>query len=309
MCNSRFIVLSLVAALMLALPAASSAQVSLSITIAPPMLPVYSQPACPAPNYMWTPGYWAYGSYGYYWVPGTWVEPPQVGFLWTPGYWGWAGGSFIWNVGYWGPQIGFYGGVSYGFGYDGVGYDGGYWRGRDFYYNRNVANVNVNINRNVYDRPVANRQDNRVSYNGGNGGIMVRPNHEQEMAAREQHRPPTSMQTRQEQGASRNRELQASVNHGVPAVAATERPGVFEGRGVVAAKGTPGNASGTRPEPRRGNHDSSRPSNNAAHPNNAQPTPMMQHKAAPGTANRNPSKPALDKAKPEPNNEKQKKSQ
>ena len=66
--------------------------VAVSITVAPPVLPVYDQPPIPAPGYIWTPGYWAWGDDGYYWVPGTWVEPPAVGLLWTPGYWGWHDG-------------------------------------------------------------------------------------------------------------------------------------------------------------------------------------------------------------------------
>jgi len=37
-------------------------------------------------------------------------------------YWGWGGNAFAWNEGYWGSTIGFYGGVNYGFGYGGVGY-------------------------------------------------------------------------------------------------------------------------------------------------------------------------------------------
>ncbi len=90
----------------------------------------------PGDGYMWTPGYWAYGPAGYYWVPGVWVRPPQVGVLWTPGYWGWGGGAFIFHEGYWGPHIGFYGGVNYGFGYGGVGFEGGYWHGGVFAYNR-----------------------------------------------------------------------------------------------------------------------------------------------------------------------------
>jgi hypothetical protein len=90
---------------------------------------------------LWTPGYWSYGDEGYFWVPGTWVEPPTVGLLWTPGYWGWGGNAFAWNEGYWGAQIGFYGGVNYGFGYGGIGYGGGYWNNGAFYYNRSVNNV------------------------------------------------------------------------------------------------------------------------------------------------------------------------
>ena len=113
----------------------------ISVGIAPPPLPVYAQPAIPAPGYMWTPGYWAWGPAGYYWVPGTWVQPPMVGVLWTPGYWGWGGGVYAFHAGYWGPHIGFYGGVNYGFGYGGVGYEGGYWNHGQFAYNRSVNNI------------------------------------------------------------------------------------------------------------------------------------------------------------------------
>src|SRR5271166_5416582 len=91
---SRFLLL---AVLFVVIPAVSFAQFGVSITIAPPALPVYTQPMVPADGYLWTPGYWAYGDEGYFWVPGTWVEPPTVGLLWTPGYWGWGGNAFAWN--------------------------------------------------------------------------------------------------------------------------------------------------------------------------------------------------------------------
>jgi WXXGXW repeat (2 copies) len=121
---------------MLILPVApANAGVFVSINIAPPVLPVYQQPPLPAPGYLWTPGYWAYGDAGYFWVPGVWVQPPSAGLLWTPGYWGYAGGVYGWHGGYWGPHIGFYGGVNYGYGYGGVGFVGGEWRGGVFAYN------------------------------------------------------------------------------------------------------------------------------------------------------------------------------
>ena len=56
--------------------------------------------------------------------PGLWVAPPRVGFLWTPGYWGFGSGVYGWHAGYWGPHVGFYGGINYGFGYGGVGFCG-----------------------------------------------------------------------------------------------------------------------------------------------------------------------------------------
>src|SRR5262252_6457668 len=104
---------SLVLTAFLALPFGSFAQVGISINVAPPVMPVYEQPACPEPGYIWTPGYWAYDT-GYYWVPGAWVAPPAVGLLWTPGYWALVGGTFMFHVGYWGPQVGYYGGINYG---------------------------------------------------------------------------------------------------------------------------------------------------------------------------------------------------
>ena len=58
-------------------PPPPRAAVGVSISIAPPVLPVYEQPLCPGPGYIWTPGYWAYGEDDYYWVPGTWVLPPD----------------------------------------------------------------------------------------------------------------------------------------------------------------------------------------------------------------------------------------
>jgi hypothetical protein len=87
----------------------------------PPELPDYSQPARPGDNCLWTPGYWAYSSAGYYWAPGAWIMAPYVGALWTPPWWGYADGSYIWHAGYWGPYVGFYGGINYGFSYTGRG--------------------------------------------------------------------------------------------------------------------------------------------------------------------------------------------
>ena len=182
-----------IAALLFAIPAATStasAQVVLSVTIAPPALPVYTQPVCPGDGYLWTPGYWSYSDDGgYFWVPGTWVEPPQVGFLWTPGYWGWSNGAYLWNAGYWGPEVGFYGGINYGFGYVGTGYYGGRWTNGHFYYNTRVNNVNVHVIHNVYTKNVV-VHESHVSYNGGHGGINARPTAAQERFAHERHTPP-----------------------------------------------------------------------------------------------------------------------
>jgi hypothetical protein len=262
----RSIRLLIFAAVLMVIPAMSFAGIFVSISIAPPALPVYTQPLCPGDGYLWTPGYWSYGDEGYYWVPGTWVMAPQVGFLWTPGYWGWGGGAYAWHAGYWGPHIGFYGGVNYGFGYVGHGYEGGYWENGHFSYNRSVTNVNI-TSVHVYNRTVINNVTvNRVSYNGGAGGIAARPSPEEARAVQERHIQPTAMQAQHERTASSNRALLASVNHGRPAIAATPRPGDFSGRGVVAARATgesyhPGGDRGAMaPRP---NNSLPRPGNNA----------------------------------------------
>ena len=224
-------------AVMLALPPPAPAQFGVAITIAPPALPLYEQPVCPGPGYLWTPGYWAWGPDDYYWVPGTWILAP-VGLLWTPGYWAWGDGVFAWNAGYWAPHVGFYGGIVYGFGYMGVGYAGGYWNNGAFLYNRSVNNVaNATNVTNVYDKTVVNNVSvNNVSYNGGPGGTTARPTAAEQVVARADHVAPTPAQIQQEHAASSNHELLASVNHGKPPIAATPKPGVFSGQGVLEAK-------------------------------------------------------------------------
>src|ERR1700693_2108307 len=239
----------------LAMSAASFAQVRVgfAITIAPPELPVYDQPICPGDGYIWTPGYWAYGDDDYYWVPGTWVMAPERGLLWTPAYWGWGGNGYVFYDGYWGSRVGVYGGISYGYGYFGQGYEGGRWQNGQFYYNRSVSNVNVTNIHNVYNTTVINTTVNRVSYNGGNGGISARPTSQQESFAHERHIPQVAAQTQHAQAARTNPEQRASVNHGTTPVAATPQPGALHDRDVVGAKqvGTPytppANRAGAQP--------------------------------------------------------------
>ena len=221
----------------LAIPAVSQAQVICTGNASPPPeLPVYDQPPIPGPGYIWTPGYWGGGPSGYFWVPGTWVQPPSVGLLWTPGYWGWRDGIYVWNAGYWGPHIGFYGGVNYGFGYGGVGYEGGRWENGVFAYNRTVNNFGGVRITNIYEKTVVAPGASRVSFNGGSGGITLRATMEEEAAAHEQHVAAIPAQIDQERSAGNNRALLASENRGQPPIAATAKPGEFTGKGVMAAR-------------------------------------------------------------------------
>jgi hypothetical protein len=234
----RFIRTLLFGLVVLSMSAALFAQIGVAIRIGPPPLPIYEQPICPEDGYLWTPGYWAYDYdvSDYYWVPGTWVMAPEVGFLWTPAYWGWGGDGFVFYDGYWGPHVGFYGGINYGFGYFGVGFEGGRWDGGHFFYNRSVSNINIGNIHNVYDTHVTYNNMSHVSYNGGNGGISARPTAEEESAARDRHIPPVAAQTQHAQAARANPQQRASANMGKPGVAATPRPGDFNDRAAVPAK-------------------------------------------------------------------------
>jgi WXXGXW repeat (2 copies) len=254
------------AMLAVSVPAFSQVAVGVSVGFGPPAIPVYDQPVCPGDGYIWTPGYWAWDADfdDYYWIPGTWVEPPDVGLLWTPGYWAWNGDAFMFNDGYWGPEVGFYGGIDYGFGYFGGGFVGGRWDGGHFFYNRAVSHVDVTVIHNVYEERVTNVTENRVSYNGGNGGVNARPTPQQESAAHQRHVAPVAAQMQQVQAARSNRDLRASANHGKPPIAATNRPGAFNDH-VEKAKdaGAPYNPPANR------SAVNARPENNAANNSNA----------------------------------------
>jgi YXWGXW repeat-containing protein len=224
--SARWILMALLLCLV---PASSYAGVFISVGFAPPVLPVYVQPECPQPGLMWTPGYWAYGDDGYYWVPGAWVPAPYEGALWTPPYWGWSGGLYVWHPGYWGPHVGYYGGVNYGFGYMGIGFAGGIWRGHDFVYNTAVVRVNTTIIHNTYiDRTVVERNtivnDRHVAFSGGPGGINHPPAPEERAAMNEHHLAPTSFQTQHMNSAMSDHNSYFKANGGHPQNLAVARP-------------------------------------------------------------------------------------
>jgi WXXGXW repeat (2 copies) len=299
----------------LSVPSAAQIGIGISVRIGPPALPVYDQPICPGPGFMWVPGYWAWDDdIGYYWVPGTWVEAPQPGLLWTPGYWGWNDGVYAWNPGYWGPTVGFYGGINYGFGYGGNGFGGGEWRGGTFFYNTAVMHVNTVTITNVYvNKTVIVNNTSHVAFNGGEGGVQIRPTPEQVAYAHQTHTPPVAAQMQNARAASQNRALFASTNHGRPAVAATAKPGQFSGKGVIAARSAGGTYQAPKMSPKEArapapaanraaeNHaPANRPSE--AHPNNAHPAPAHPNEAhAPKPAPKPPSRESAPKPAPKAN--------
>ena len=227
--------------------------VSVSVQIAPPELPLYSQPLCPGDGYMWIPGYWAYGNDGYYeddyyWVPGVWVYPPSPGFYWTPSYWAYSGGYYGWHPGYWGEYVGFYGGVNYGYGYGGVGFGGGRWEGNSFRYNAAVMNVNTTVIHNTYvDNSVRYSNNNRASFNGP-GGISAQPTMGEQRAMRDRHVIPTAEQSSHQMNARNDRDQFVSVNHGRPSkVSMNSVQGTrFNPEGTVYKNSTEGHPASDR---------------------------------------------------------------
>ena len=236
--RSSLFALMLSSASIVGLAASAQAQISaaINVTVAPPPLPEYDQPPLPEIGYLWSPGYWAWDGSDYYWVPGSWVLPPQPDLLWTPGWWGFNNGFYAFNAGYWGGSVGYYGDVDYGYGYYGLGYQGGYWNHGNFYYNRRVNNVTNVHDGHFYDRDVPNNPGaSRVSYHGGQGGTERGPNRWETAASHGMHDGPTALQTQHREAAAKAPDQRFAKNHGRPPVAATAKPGAFAGPGVVAA--------------------------------------------------------------------------
>jgi hypothetical protein len=276
---SRIIVPALLLLGMPAAPSPSHAQISVGISagIAPPPLPVYEQPPVPGPDYMWTPGYWGWGAGGYYWVPGTWVYPPTIGLLWTPPWWGWSNGVYVFNAGYWGPEVGFYGGVDYGFGYSGHGYDGGHWDHGHFAYNRGLRGP-----------------ENRVSFNGGTGGIRAEPTAQEQAAMHGRHVPATAAQLQHVNAARSNPSLLAKTNNGQPKITATSQAGRFNSTGAVTTGTTRTANTGSTGQKNLNSKTGGNPpgvtnqkvSNQVVHPQ-GQPHPQPQPKGQPSGKNQN----------------------
>jgi hypothetical protein len=267
----------------------------------PPPLPEYDQPPAPDPDYLWTPGYWAWGPEGYYWVPGCWVEAPYEDALWTPGYWGFFGGFYRFHHGYWGLHIGYYGGVDYGYGYVGHGYYGGYWNGGHFFYNTTITRVNRDVIRNVYVHPVrinnvviTGRISNRVSFNGGRGGVVARPLAAEVRVLQERRISPMASQVQVQHEAAGNRQQLFTQNKGRPAAAVAARP-IAKDRvlpaavpRVAAPAGQPGVRGNARPGPVQAPAQAARPQPQAGQPMRpapatpeSRPGPVQQNRAEP----------------------------
>lgn len=288
----RFLVCASAAALILGAapvgvfiaPAQAQVEVSVTAGIAPPLLPIYAQPPIPGPGYLWIPGYWAWNGYEYYWAPGYWALPPAADLYWTPPYWAWNDGQYVFNAGYWGPTVGFYGGVDYGFGYTGSGYQGGFWRNNAFVYNRAVNNFGAAQIVNAYSRPVANPAS-RIAFSGGHGGMTAKPTPAQ-IAARAHATPPTAEQVRHQEIASRDPALRFNANHGRPPVAAMQRANEFHGAHAMAPANAPAERAQAATHAAAATATATR-AHVAAHTASARPG-VAEHAPAPRAAQRAP---------------------
>lgn len=209
------------------------------VNVAPPPLPSYEQPAIPGDGYLWVPGFWAWRKSvpDYFWVPGTWVHPPRPGLLWTPPYWSRVDDGYAFHEGYWGEQVGFYGGIRYGFGYTGNGFQGGQWKDGKFSYNRVLNNLgSIDIGSAYIQSTPTDGASPRISYNGGRRGTVAQPTREQKELMSSLHIEATVEQRRHFKLASMDRSLYSKLNNGEPGIAATQRVGMLAGSGVTSSR-------------------------------------------------------------------------
>jgi len=304
--SSRWLASYLIIAVLALVSTPAFSQVSISLDIAPPPLIVDTQPSCPDDGYLWTPGFWAYDDNAgvYYWVPGVWVQPPEVGLLWTPAYWGWNGNAYVFNQGYWGPTVGFYGGVNYGHGYWGNGYGGGRWNNGHFAYNTAANNVAGGRIHDTYaDRSVVRSSSNRVSYNGGKGGLSTRPTAQQQQVSQQSHVQPTPQQQAHIQTAAQTRSHQVKVNTNKPATSAAPQPQTTQAAPQGSQQFTGGEPQAQRTAPVK-TESSPAPGNPTAekpHFTSEQPAPAKpNHEAALNDQAKMEEKPHATSAQPSP---------
>jgi len=185
----------------------------------PPTLPDYEQPPCENDGYIWQPGYWAYNNRNldYCWIPGIWIAPPRPEVLWTPPYWGYEGGGYHFHQGYWAHEVGYYGGINYGFGYTGHGFYGGEWREGRFNYNTVYVRINPAMVHHNYEirRVEILHEHNRPSFNGPRG-VLIKPTHEELVEMNRVHIRPTREQVLHTKVSFSDRNQFAKINHGEP---------------------------------------------------------------------------------------------
>ena len=245
-------------------PLGAWAQVSVSVTIAPPPLPLYAQPPIPGEGYLWTPGYWALGSGGAattIWVPGTWVDAAQRRACCGRR----ATGRFSERrlllarrlLGL--SSVGYYGGLNYGYGYNGSGYWGGRWDRGHFRYNTAVNNLPSRPRARRLQRAAGARAPERTreSFNGGDSHYRTPAERPASAASKGAAHGNADARAAWITNTARfgMPEQRMANNHGAPPTAATPRPGGFGdpagGTRADGARDASAAASAARPGPAR----------------------------------------------------------
>jgi len=134
--------------------------------------------------------------------------------------------------------VGYYGGLNYGHGYTGTGYQGGRWDHVVFFYNRAASNARVQVvhNRLYNSRLVNYASRGQVSFNGGPAGSSARPSLTERHLQATEHAAPRDEQLRHEHQALTTPTQRANGPHGQPQVAATPRPSEYSAAGVQALR-------------------------------------------------------------------------
>ena len=86
--RTKNVVLALLIAAGVALPAVSGARtdVSVGINIGPPPPPAVVVVPPPQPGHVWAPGYWAWNGHRHVWVEGRWIVG-RPGYVWVADRW------------------------------------------------------------------------------------------------------------------------------------------------------------------------------------------------------------------------------
>jgi hypothetical protein len=87
------------AAMLLSLPLAASAQVGVSVTIAPPALRYEPVPP-PRSGWVWAPGHWHWINGHYVWYRGSWLAA-RPGWRWVGAAWAPRGPRWYYVPGHW----------------------------------------------------------------------------------------------------------------------------------------------------------------------------------------------------------------
>jgi WXXGXW repeat (2 copies) len=92
---------AMLAAALLALPIAATAQVAVGITVAPPAV-LYEPVPPPRAGWIWEPGHWVWINGQYVWRRGHWIAA-RPGYRWMVGAWVPRGPNWVWVPGHWAP--------------------------------------------------------------------------------------------------------------------------------------------------------------------------------------------------------------